>query len=108
MAQSTSRFLLPKTADEEEICCERAVPKSTKYKNKWAASIFEEWQRERTVKVPVVDVSGIYKDYDMVKVQPLDVPLADMDPHSLNYWLAKSNECVRDFGAKSRTSNRLI
>ena len=25
----------------------------------------------------------------MVKVQPLDVPLAGMDPHSLDYWLAK-------------------
>ena len=45
MAQSTSRFRLPKTASEEEICCLRAVPKSTKYKNKWSVKILEEWQR---------------------------------------------------------------
>ena len=45
MAQSTSRFRLPKTASEEEICCLRAVLKSTKYKNKWSVKILEEWQR---------------------------------------------------------------
>ena len=59
MTQSTSRFRLPKTASEEEICCLRAVPKSTKYINKWSVKILEEWQRERTVKVPVLDVAGI-------------------------------------------------
>jgi len=90
MAQSTSRFRLPKTASEEEICCLRAVPKSTKYKNKCSVKILEEWQRERTVKVPVLDVTGIFKDYDVAKVQSLaDVSLFDMDAHSLNYWLAK-------------------
>ena len=44
---------------------------------------------ERTVKVPVLDVTGIFKDYDVAKVQSLaDVSLFDMDAHSLNYWLA--------------------
>ena len=90
MAQSTSRFRLPKTASEEEMCCLRAVLKSTKSKNKWSVKILEEWQRERTVKVPVLDVTGIFKDYDVAKVQSLaDVSLFDMDAHSLNYWLAK-------------------
>ena len=52
--------------------------------------ILEEWQRERTVKVPVLDVTGIFKDYDVAKVQSLaDVSLFDMDADSLNYWLAK-------------------
>ena len=68
----------------------RAVPKSNKYKNKWSVKILEECQRERTVKVPVLDVTGIFKDYDVAKVQSLaDVSLFDMDAHSLNYWLAK-------------------
>ena len=90
MAESTSgRFRPPKTAEEEEICCEQAVQKSTRYKNKWTASIFEEWQRVRTVKVPVIEVSGLYKGYDLHKVQPLEVTLPEMDTFSLNYWLAK-------------------
>ncbi|KAK2546846.1 hypothetical protein P5673_033424 [Acropora cervicornis] len=95
MAQSTSRFRLPKTASEEEICCLREVPKSTKYKNKWSVKILEEWQRVRTVKVPVLDVTGIFKDYDVAKVQLLaDVSLFYMDAHSLNYWLANFNSCT--------------
>ena len=106
MAQSTFRFRLPKTASEEEICCLRAVPKSTKYKNKWSGKILKEWQRERAVKVPVLDVTGIFKDYDVAKVQLLaDVSLFDMDAHSLNYWLANFNSCTVNFHFKSQTNN---
>ena len=37
-AMAKGRFRLPKTI-EEELCAERAVPKSTRYKNKWAVGI---------------------------------------------------------------------
>ena len=40
------RFREPKTFCEEELV-EKAVPSSTKYKNKWALSVFGEWQFAR-------------------------------------------------------------
>ena len=54
------RFPFPKTIDEEELCVERAVPKSTmaRNKNKWAVGIFEDWQRVRSVKFPIVEVGS--------------------------------------------------
>ena len=45
------RFREPKTFCEEEELVEKAAPSSTKYKNKWALSIFGEWQFVRTIKV---------------------------------------------------------
>ena len=38
------RFREPKTFCEEEALVEKAVPSSTKYKTKWALSVFGEWQ----------------------------------------------------------------
>ena len=49
-----SRFRQAKTAEEEVNLLQNGVPKSTHYKNKWAYGIFEEWQRQRLVKVPIV------------------------------------------------------
>jgi len=66
-----------------------AVPASTKYKNKWAMSIFAEWQRLREVKVPVLDCGGLFNDYDLHKVTALSADIAGMDTLSLNYWLSK-------------------
>lgn len=51
---------------------ESSVPKSTRYKNKWAYGIFEQWQKERLIKVPNVEVSGLFKDYDFHLVESLD------------------------------------
>jgi len=56
-----SRFRAAKTAEEEVNLVRNAVPKSTQYKNKWAYGIFEEWQRQRLVKVPIVEVTGLFK-----------------------------------------------
>ena len=36
MDESTSRFRIPKTSDEEKTSIINSVPKSTVYKNKWA------------------------------------------------------------------------
>ena len=64
-------FACRKKIEEEELCVERAVPKSTRYKSKWAVGIFEDWQRVRSVKFPIVEVGGVFKEYELDKVQPL-------------------------------------
>ena len=66
-----------------------AVPASTRYKKKWAVSIFAQWKRLREVQVPVLDCGGLFKDYDLHKVTPLSAYIAGMDALSLNYWLSK-------------------
>ena len=83
------RFRFPKTIEEEQLCIERAVPKSTRYKNKWAVGIFEDWQRVRSVKFPIVEVGWVFKEYELDKVQPLTRPITEMDALTLNYWLSK-------------------
>ena len=80
------RFRFPKTIEEEELCVKRAVPKSTRYKNKWAVGIFEDWQRVRSVKFPIV---GRVREYELDKVQPLTRPITEMDVLTLKYWLSK-------------------
>ena len=82
-----SRFREAKTAEEEVNLVRNAVPKSTQYKNKWAYGIFEEWQRQRLVKVPIVEVAGLFKTYDFHQVESLDTPLVEMSVLSINYWL---------------------
>ena len=82
-----SCFREAKTAEEEVNLVRNAVPKSTQYKNKWAYEIFEEWQRQHLVKVPIVDVAGLFKTYDFHQVESLDTPLVEMSVLSINYWL---------------------
>ena len=52
--------------------------KSTRYKNKWAVGIFEDWQRVRSVKFPIVEVGGVFKEYELHKVQPLTRPITEI------------------------------
>ena len=84
-----SRFREAKTAEEEENLVRNVVPKLTQYKNKWAYGIFEEWQRQRLVEVPLVEVAGLFKTYDFHLVESLDTPLVEMSVLSINYWLTK-------------------
>ena len=56
-----SRFREAKTAEEEVNLVRNVVPKSTQYKNKWAYGIFGEWQGQRLVEVPIVEVAGLFK-----------------------------------------------
>ena len=72
------RFRFPKTIEIEELCVERAVPKSTRYKNKRAVGIFEDWQRVRSVKFPIVEVGGVFKEYELDKVQPVTRPITEV------------------------------
>ena len=84
------RFRFAKTIEEEELCLERAVPNSTRYKNKCGAvGIFEDGQRVRSVKFPIVEVGGVFKEYGLDKVQPLTRPITETDTLTLNYWLSK-------------------
>ena len=62
---------------------------TTKYKNKWAVTIFNEWQTARKVQVPVLDSGGMFKDYDLPKVGVLLTRIEDVDGLSLNYRLSK-------------------
>ena len=59
-----SRFRRAETAKEGVYLVQNGVPKSTQYKNKWAYGIFEEWQRQSLVKVPIVEVVGLFKNYN--------------------------------------------
>ena len=68
---------------QENVLVNDAVPASTKYKNKWAVSIFAEWQRLREVQVPVLDCGGLFKDYDLHKVTTLSADIAGMNALSL-------------------------
>ena len=68
---------------------EKAVPSSTNYKNKWALSVFGEWQFARMIKVPILDPGGAFKDYDLHKIVTLSTVIEEMDALNLNYWLSK-------------------
>ena len=68
---------------EEEDLVDNAVPTSMKYKNKWAVTIFNEWQAARKVQVYVLDSGGMFKCYDLQKVGVLSTRIEDMDALSL-------------------------
>ena len=96
-----SRFRLPKSASEEQVLADEAVPSSTKYKNKWALKLFREWQQQREMKVPILDPGGLFKDYELHKVNPVSCEIEDMDAISLNYWLTKFvMEVAKDSGER--------
>jgi len=84
------RFRLPKTIEEEELCVERAVLKSIPdLKKKWAVGIFEVWQLVRSVKFSIVELGGVFKEYELDKAQPLTRPTTEMDALMIDYWLTK-------------------
>ena len=90
----TDRFRPAKAIQEKELCKERAVPKSSLYKNKWAASVLFFWggggsQGVQSFKVPSLVPDSLFKDCDLHKVHSLDVPLVEMDVLSLNCWMTK-------------------
>ena len=49
------RFREPKTVVEEKDLVDKVISTYTKSKNKWAVTIFNEWQIARKVQVPVLD-----------------------------------------------------
>ena len=55
------RFREPKQILVEDLV-DKAILTSTKYKNKWAVTIFNEWQTAPKVQVPVLDSGGMFED----------------------------------------------
>ena len=78
-----------KTVVEEEDLVEKAIPTSTKYTNKWAVTIFNEWQTAQKVQVPVLDCGSVFKDYDLHSIGVLSTRIEEKDALSVNYWLSK-------------------
>ena len=75
-----ARFREPKTVYEERELVEKAIPLSTKYKNKWVVTVFGEWQISRSFTSPVLDPGGLLKVYDFHKVAHSFLP-------ALKKWL---------------------
>ena len=84
-----SHFPWLKSASEEQVLADEAVPSSTKYKNKWDLKIFQEWRQQREIKVPILDPGGHFKDYELHKVNPVSCEIEEKDAISLNYWLTR-------------------
>ena len=80
-----ARFREPKTVYKERESVEKAIPSWTKYKNKWAVTIFGEWQISPSVTAPVLDPGGLFKGYDLHKVAQLSTSIEEMDAVTLNY-----------------------
>ena len=58
------------------------------------------------MKVPILDPGGLFKDYELHKVNPVSCEIEDMDAISLNYWLTKFvMEVAKDSGEKVSTQN---
>ena len=94
-----SCFCLLKSESEEQVLADEPFLSSTKYKNKWALKLFREWQQQREMKVPIFHPDGRFKDYELLKVNPVSCEIEDMDAISLNYWLAKFEmEVAKDQG----------
>ena len=94
-------FICRKSGSEEQVLADEAVPSSTKYKNKWASKIFREWQQQREMKVLILEPGGLFKDYELHKVNPVSSEMEDMDAITLNYWLTKFvMEVAKDSGER--------
>ena len=63
-----TRFREPKTVYEDRELVEKAIPSSTKYKNKWVVTFFYEWQISRSVIAPVLDPGWLFNGYDLHEV----------------------------------------
>ena len=88
--EGVTRFRTPKSSSEENELLNSATPTSTKYKNRWALQLFNKWKDARSLKMPVLDCGGLFKDYQWNEVSPLDAKnIEDMNASTLNYWLSK-------------------
>ena len=82
-------FRCPKSAVEDEAI-KNAIPPSTRYKTKWAAEVFREWQTSRGQRSEEAD-----------GLQDISTPLEYFEAESLAYWLGKFvQEVVNKDGKK--------
>ena len=85
---SASRFRTPKTLEEEKLLLSQFVPKNTQYNTKWAVKLFEEWQRSRSNTIAQREAVGV-EGVNVSNVEDVRVPLEQMSPYSVNFWLCK-------------------
>ena len=83
-----NRFRPAKAFEEEEKCAASAIPKSTNIKTNGRLEFLEN-SRVRLPKEATLEPGGLFKNFDLHKVQSFDVPFLEMDVLCLNYWLAK-------------------
>lgn len=84
---SDRTFRQPKSAAEESEILENAAPKSTRSVNKWAMTIFGEWQAGKTNKKACEEESG--SAVETSQIQDLETDICDMAAGFLNFWLTK-------------------
>ena len=83
MDESSLRFRIPKTFDEEKFQNLRFTRTNGRYK-------FREWQGQRANKVCTIEPGGVFKGKDIsLDVQELTESIGNMNAKSLNYWLCK-------------------
>ena len=95
--EGSHRFRKPLTEDEEHRLLGSTIPKNTQNSTKWAVKIFEEWQRSRQEKKPnLFKSSSISTSMDLSKVTELSTPLGSMCAETLNLWLSRFVQEVRN------------
>ena len=98
-------FRQPKSVEDEERCVLNAIPKSTRYKNKWAARIFEEWGKARFPKVATLEPGGLFKEYDLHKVQSFNCNLEKKSFSCMSF--GDFNNCNVTFNVTKTPSTRI-
>ena len=75
-------FREARTSTEEAEAIQKAIPCSTRYKNKWAVDVFKEWQYYRATKSQTSDEVND-------NLQSVGTPFEEMNSESMSYWLGK-------------------
>ena len=75
-------FREARTSTEEAEALQKAIPCSTRYKNKWAVDVFKEWQYYRATKSQTSDEVND-------NLQSVGTPFEEMNSESMSYWLGK-------------------
>lgn len=85
--QPPKRFRVSRRKDEEIKLLNDAIPQSTRYKNKWAMVLYEEWKNSRVNKIASREESSLA--VNLCSIEDLDIDISIMKPQSLNFWLGK-------------------
>ncbi|RUA04573.1 MAG: hypothetical protein DSY43_06045 [Gammaproteobacteria bacterium] len=86
--QPSKRFRKARSIEEETKMLVNAVPISTRYKNRWAFKLFEDWRTQRFNKSPLLEVSIL--NTNLEAIENLDEDFVRMTPESLDFWIGKS------------------
>ncbi len=86
--------------NEEEASkrIKNGVPKTTQYKTQWGIRIFESWKSERTNDYGPAESCKFGLDVSVV--ESLKTDMLNMTAETLNFWLCKCVQEVRDRDGK--------